>query len=178
MRKELGSLRGAFFFCPKVDLDRLRRMDITQADRTRLIHAIASREGNAKELSRRYGYTTDQLRVFVAENAAEIAETAEALGDTETPNGEVTPTQLDQLWISNKFERLRRLQALAEIQYQDAAHGDLIGIDLSTALREFRSYLTLAANELGQLLHRGSGESGTGDVLSVEFTDVDLNNLK
>lgn len=152
-------------------------MDITQADRARLIQAIASREGNAKELSRRYGYTITQLRTFMAENLAEITATAEAMQDDET-DSEVTPTQLDQLWIANKFERLRRLQQLAEIQYQDAATGDLEGVELSTALREFRSYLMLAANELGQLLHRGSGEGGSNDILSVEFEGVDTNNLK
>lgn len=153
-------------------------MNITPTDRARLIQAIASREGNAKELSRRYGYTTNQLRAFVAENADEIAATAEALSSNETSADELTPTQLDDLWITNKFERLRRLQALAEIQYQDAATGDLEGVELSTALREFRSYLMLAANELGQLLHRGSGDGGTNDILSVDIQGVDLDQLK
>lgn len=153
-------------------------MDITPTDKARLLHAIASREGNARAISRRYGYTTDQLREFVAENRDEIAAMAEALASNETSSDEPTPTELDQLWITKKFERLLRLQKLAEIQYQDAATGDLEGVELSTALREFRSYLMLAANELGQLLHRGSGDSGTSDILSVEIEGVDLNNLK
>lgn len=151
---------------------------MTPTDRATLIRAIASREGNAKALSQRYGYTTKQLRDFVAENRSEIAAMAEALADNDTTANEPTPTQLDELWITNKFQRLKRLQDLAELQYKDANTGNLEGVELSTALREFRSYLALAANELGQLLHRGSGDSGTSDVLSVEFEGVDLNNLK
>lgn len=160
-------------------------MKLKPAERRALIRAIASREGNARELSERFGYSTKDLRAFVAQNRSELEEARQALeaykvgeatGDESA--GVVTPTQLDELWITNKFQRLRRLQELAEIQYQDAAHGDLVGVDLSTALREFRSYLTLAANELGQLLHRGSGDAGTGDVLSVEFEGVDTDNLK
>jgi hypothetical protein len=85
---------------------------------------------------------------------------------------------LDELWITNKFERLKRLQDLAELQFQDAAHGDLVGADLSTALREFRSYLALAANELGQLLHRGSGESGTHEMLNVNIEGIDMEQLR
>lgn len=153
-------------------------MNLTPTDRASLIRAIASREGNAKALATRYGYTTDQLRAFVAENRAEVVAMAEALAEYTTDGNEPTPTQLDELWITNKFERLKRLQDLAEIQYRDAATGNLEGVELSTALREFRSYLALVANELGQLLHRGSGDSGTNDVLSVEFEGVDINNLK
>lgn len=173
-------LRGHLLFCPKVDLEYTHHMEmnLTPVDRARLIRAIAGREGNAKALSERYGYSTKDLRAFVAENRPEIAAMAEALAEYETDASEPTPMQLDELWISNKFERLRRLQDLAEIQYTDAATGDLVGVELSTALREFRSYLALAANELGQLLHRGSGDSGTSDVLSVEFEGVDPNNLK
>ena len=173
-------LRGHLFFCFKVDLDYTppMEMDLTPADRAALLRAIASREGNAAQLAKRYGYTTNQLRTFVAENRAEIAAMAEALAEYETDAGMITPTQLEDLWISNKFQRLKRLQDLAEVQYRDAAHGKLEGVELSTALREFRSYLALAANELGQLLHRGSGDGGSGDTLSVDFQGVDPDNLK
>lgn len=153
-------------------------MDITPADRAELLRAIAAREGNAATLAKRYGYTTDQLRTFVAQNRSEIVQMAEALAQHETTAGEPTPMELDDLWITKKFERLKRLQELAEVQYKDAATGNLEGVELSTALREFRSYLALAANELGQLLHRGSGDGGSGDTLSVDFEGVDLNNLK
>ncbi len=156
-------------------------MEMTSAQRRALIRALVRREGNANELSARFGYSTKDLRDFVAQNRAELETAREeylAREAGESEAGEVTPTQLDELWISNKFERLKRLQVLAEVQYRDAATGGLEGVELSTALREFRSYLALAANELGQLLHRGSGESGTGDVLSVEFEGVDINNLK
>jgi len=150
---------------------------MTPADKRALVMAIARREGNAKELAARFGYTTKALREFVAQNGAELVSVRERL-DAEASEAEPSPEQLDDLWISNKFERLRRLQALAEIQYKDAAHGDLVGPDLSTALREFRSYLALAANELGQLLHRGSGDSATSDALNVNIEGVDMEQLR
>lgn len=146
-------------------------------DRQALIRAIVRREGTAKELAERFGYTTKGLREFVAQNGAELVTARERIADAEA-NDEPTPEQLDDLWITKKFERLRRLQKLAEIQYRDATTGNLVGPDLSTALREFRSYLALAANELGQLLHRGSGDSGTSDPLSVVVEGVDMEKLQ
>jgi len=139
--------------------------------------AIARREGNAKELAARFGYTVKDLREFVAQNGAELIAARERL-DAEASEAEPSPEELDDLWITKKFQRLKRLQELAELQYKDAAHGDLVGPDLSTALREFRSYLALAANELGQLLHRGSGESGTDEMLNVNVEGVDMEKLR
>ena len=150
---------------------------MTSAQRRALTMAIASRESTAKELSARFGYTVKELKEFVAQNRAELVAARERL-DAAANEAEPSPEQLDDLWISNKFERLKRLQSLAEIQYKDAAHGGLIGPDLSTALREFRSYLALAANELGQLLHRGSGESDSGEMLNVNVEGVDMERLR
>jgi hypothetical protein len=99
---------------------------------------------------------------------------------TERPSdsGTVLPADLSELWIGNKTERLRRLQEIAEISYRDIMHGDLAGAELATATREFRSYLMLAANELGQLLNRGAGDSGEGTYLSVELNGVNTDDLK
>lgn len=150
---------------------------MTPAQRRALTMAIASRESNAKELAARFGYTVKELKEFVAQNGAELVAARERL-DVRASEAEPSPEQLDDLWISNKFERLRRLQELAEIQYRDVVTGDLVGPDLSTGLREFRSYLALAANELGQLLHRGSGDSGTSDMLNVNVEGVDMDALR
>jgi hypothetical protein len=147
---------------------------MTPAGKRALVMAIARRESNAKGLAARFGYTVKELREFVAQNGAELVAAREELERSTEPS----PEQLDDLWITKKFERLKRLQELAELQYQDAAHGDLVGPDLSTALREFRSYLALAANELGQLLHRGSGDSGTDETLNVTVEGVDMERLR
>jgi ABC-type transporter Mla subunit MlaD len=149
---------------------------LTVIDRQTLIYAIANREAKAGELAARFGLTVAELRQFVDDNRDEIEQTRDSIENA--PMDQPTPTQLDQLWISNKFERLKRLQECAEILYQDATTGGLSGADLSTAVREFRSYLMLAANELGQLLHRGSGDGGSGDTLSVDISGVDMDTLK
>jgi hypothetical protein len=151
---------------------------MTPAVRDALITAIALREGTATELAERFKRSVESLKRFARENHQAIALAAERGSQRATEGTEPTPTELDELWITNKFERLKRLQDLAELQFQDAAHGDLVGADLSTALREFRSYLALAANELGQLLHRGSGESGTHEMLNVNIEGIDMEQLR
>lgn len=150
---------------------------LTPVDRQALIYAIASREGTVKQLAERYGTTPQDLRDFAEDNLDEIKRVKESL-KAATESTQITPTQLDDLWISNKFQRLKRLQECADILYQDATKGGLTGADLATAVREFRSYLMLAANELGQLLHRGSGDAGTGDTLSVDIAGVDMDSLR
>lgn len=142
-----------------------------------MIRAIAKREGTADELAKRFRMSTIELRTFTVDNMAAIKATADAQADAPAL-GEVTPEQLSDLWITNKFERLKRYQLLAEELYNDALFSGLSGADLATSVREFRSYLQLAANELGQLLHRGSGESGTDDSLSVEIIGVDMETLR
>lgn len=139
-----------------------------------MIRAIARREGTARELALRFGIPPSGLRAFAAEHEEEIR----AVADAQTVSSEPTPADLDSLWIANKTERLRRLQEIADISYQDIKSGGLVGAELATATREFRSYLMLAANELGQLLHRGAGDSGNDSYLSVELNGVDVENLK
>lgn len=140
-----------------------------------LIAAIARREGTARQLAERFGYTTDELREFAKTHNSAIEN---FVNNKEDRLDTVTPTQLDELWISQKFERLTRLQSCAEIMFKEIKRERLEGSELATALREFRSYLMLAANELGQLLHRGSGDSGSGDTLSVEISGVDMDKMR
>lgn len=139
-----------------------------------LIRAIATREGTARELATRFGITVPELRTFLVENMDAVKAYTERPSDS----GTVLPADLSELWIGNKTERLRRLQEIAEISYRDIMHGDLAGAELATATREFRSYLMLAANELGQLLNRGAGDSGEGTYLSVELNGVNTDDLK
>lgn len=146
-------------------------MNLTPMDKATLINAIANREGTARELAHRYGTTVDELRAFTSKHRQEIEE---AKQESEEWSDEVTPLQLDQMWISNKHARLQRYQDIANELYAQAMQGSTD----STVLRELRSYMLAAANELGQLLHRGSGDGNTGDTLSVDFNGVDIETLK
>lgn len=139
-----------------------------------MIRAIARREGTATELAKRFNVSTHNLRAFTTANLEAITEVATPAPAADT----VSPTQLDELWITNKFERLKRLQDVADETYNAIKDGSDSTAELAVVIREFRSYLMLAANELGQLLHRGSGDSGTDDSLSVEITGVDMDSLR
>lgn len=135
---------------------------------------IACREYSGSTLAKTYGTTVADLRSFVEENREEleqIRKEQEPLDTSEDASTQPTPTELADLWITNKFERLKRLQEVAERMYP-SAHLDAV------SAREFRSYLMLAANELGQLLHRGSGENSNGAVLSIEVDGINLDDLK
>lgn len=158
----------------------LRFAAMERDERTTLIRAIARREGNAEALSERFRMPVKALREFVAENRAEIAGYAAALADIEPAEDstEPDPEALDELWITNKTERIARYQTLADKLYAEIEAGRYEGAELAMAVREFRSYLTTVANELGQLLHRGAGDAGTGDSLAVTFNGVDLDSLK
>jgi hypothetical protein len=149
--------------------------ELEPEDISKLITDIALRAGTAKELARWYGVEIAWLREFVAANQ-EAIEQAKLTSVEDPPVIEqdlatVTPTQLDDLWITKKFERLRRMQDIADRLQKDAGYDAM-------AAREFRSYLTLAANELGQLLHRGAGESSGGDILNVDIQGVDMEHLR
>jgi hypothetical protein len=146
-------------------------MDLTPDEATELIRDIATRAGTARELAKRYGCTVAELRRFTETYRDEIEAYAEA---PQTAAIDPTPTELADLWITNKFERLRRIQAVADATLEVIQSG---GVD-QALLREYRSYLALAANELGQLLHRGSGESAEGETLAVVFEDVDMDSMK
>lgn len=158
-------------FCPAME-----RMNAT--DRQSLIEDIASREYTASQMSVRYGIPVPTLREFVALHTPAIEAARRRLEEPED-SATVTPTQLDDLWITNKFERLKRLEAVADSTYDSIINGAAMNpAEQAIVIREFRSYLMLAANELGQLLHRGSGDAGTGDVLSVEIAGVDMETLR
>lgn len=151
--------------------------ELTPIDRGTLINALAGREGTAKQIASWYDFPSVQaLKEWVEENKEEIQATKDRIDNYEikqAPSNVVTPTELEQLWITNKFARLARYETIANLLFDEARRDPTD----STVLRELRSYLVAAANELGQLLHRGSGESGT-DSLSVDIQGIDLENLK
>lgn len=157
-------------------------IELTSVDRQRLIIAIASKEWTASELALQFGHTIEDLRTFTSNNIEAIELAHEELLDKAEDNAlsnvdpqdsaEVTPTQLDDLWITKKFERLWRYQRIADALFDMACSGD------SVATREVRSYMRAAADELGQLLHRGAGESGENDYLSVDIQGVDMGALQ
>ncbi len=153
---------------------------LSEADRIALINDIATRAGTIADLTKWYGLTKAELKTFLDQNKEAIEEARDTHEGKEEQltNPEPDPKQLDDLWITNKFERLKRYQEMADVLYADAINGSLGGADLATTVREFRSYAQLAANELGQLLHRGSGDAGTGDSLSIDFVGVDPETLR
>lgn len=143
--------------------------------RQELISVIASREKTATELSEEYGLSVAKLKAFTIKHREAIELAADALSqeDSDEPIDVVTPTQLTELWISNKFARLKRYELIADGLFTRAAKGSVDPV----VLREMRFYMTAAANELGQLLHRGAGEQADGDKLQVEFLGVDPNSF-
>lgn len=149
--------------------------DLNPEAHNELVLDIASREYPTSELCKLWKCSKEELQDFVASNRLTIELARQEMEDESTEDTVVTPKQLDDLWITKKFDRLRRLQEVADLAYgaiKKGSYGD------STLLREFRSYLTLAANELGQLLHRGSGEAADGDTVMYEFKGIDLDNLR
>lgn len=154
---------------------------MNKAERQSLINAIALRQGTARELANHYGMPVSELRQFAMDNHLAIKAAHQRLTAPEDPKqaaATLTPTQLEDLWITNKFERLKRLQTVAETTERMINDGGMSPAEAAMAVREFRSYLMLAANELGQLLHRGAGDSGTGDTLSFDIAGVDMDNLR
>jgi hypothetical protein len=155
-------------------------MNLSDVDRLRLIDDIARRAGTAKRLAKLYGISINELQTFVDDNKEQLEIVREAAELDALENKEFkdpkstqpTPTQLSELWITNKFERLLRYQQVAEALYKNAKYGDQV------ATREFRTYLHAAAEELGQLLNRGAGEAADGDVLSVDIKGVNMESLK
>lgn len=159
-----------------------RAMEITAADRLQLINDIASRAGTATEIASWYGTTPTELRAFTEANNDQIMEAYKALenskeGDLTNPDT-LTIQELNDLWISKKVERLNRYQSVADKLYRECMSTNTAGSDYATSLRELRSYMVAAANELGQLLHRGAGDAGTGDFVSYDIPGVDLENLR
>lgn len=150
---------------------------ISEIDRETLIQEIASKAYTPSQLANKYETDIATLRQFVTDHREQLRAARDALEGVKAEASDVTPGQLDDLWISNKFERLQRYQDVAEALYESLTEGGSAALD-STTLREFRSYLAAAANELGQLMHRGSGESGTDSSLSVDIQGVDIENFR
>lgn len=153
-------------------------MELTEIERAQLVHDIVTREGTAREIAEWYGATVDELREFTRVNMPEIQRLRESMDGEEGGFTSPTPKELDDLWISKKPARLTRYEMIANSLYEQALSGKLAGTDYATVLRELRSYMVATANELGQLLHRGSGDNADGDVLAVDFQGIDLDNLK
>lgn len=139
-------------------------------DRTdELMQAIAHREGTASQLAHRFQMTVEELRAFVEKHKSEL----DALRSEEPDDldeGDVSPEQLTHLWIANKFERLRRYEEVCDYLQKIIFKG---GWD-ATTLREYRSYMNYAAQELGQLLNRGAGNAEETTVsYSIEGVDME-----
>ncbi len=146
--------------------------------RRELIHAIAGREGNARELADRFDMTTNAIRQFTQVHLEAIKAEKERI-DNPPQDSQPSPEDLASLWITNKLERLKRLQKIAEDSYEMLTQGPgMTPAEYATAMRELRSYMMLAANELGQLMHRGSGDAGEGQGLSIEIAGVDMDSLR
>ena len=124
-----------------------------------LIRDIARRELTAKQLARLYGIGVADLRLFVEENLEAIQTERDRL------DGKIEEDE-PELWIASKSERLKRYQAIAD-KLLSTKHHD------ATSLRELRSYMRYAADELGQLLHRGAG--GTTDESTVNYSIEGIN---
>jgi hypothetical protein len=153
--------------------------------RLQIIHAVALREGTARELSARFGMPVDALRAFVAQHEGTIRQIAQEAEENpvetaqeNAPDDVVLPADLDALWITKKTERLRRYQAIAELLYLSATAMDSRGLTDATTLRELRSFMRYAAEELGQLLHRGSGEQLEGSTVNYTLAGVDMDDLR
>lgn len=148
--------------------------------RAQLVRAIAAREGSPKSLASMYGLSLQEWKQFLKDNEADIKHIRIQLDQArEESEPDVDPGELDSLWISKKYERLKRYEDIANELYQGLkfARRDMSDGEFSTHLRELRFYMGAAANELGQLLHRGAGES-TADSMKVAFGGIDLDGLK
>lgn len=136
---------------------------------TELVTAIASRQWTGGQLSTLFNKSVEELKEFVDTHREEIEEARVVYEDLE----KLKDIDLKDLWISSKAERLRRLQNVCDSLYAVA----VVSLD-STILRELRSYLFLASNELGQLMHRGSGATGDSDSASYTLHGVDLDAMR
>lgn len=152
-----------------------RMIDLDPQTRIALIEDVALRKGTAQELSEKYGISVDELRAWAHENKMLLKLAARKFKEeTDKLNDTITPTQLNELWLAKKFDRILRYQIIADELYDQIMQGSTD----PTVLREFRSYCLAAANELGQLLHRGSGEAGDGTTVSYDIKGVNMDAMK
>lgn len=153
-------------------------LELTPEDEQDLIRDIATRAGTAAEIASWYGFTKAELSAYVEAHRPQLERAREkAEAPPELP-AEPSPVELDELWITNKHERIKRAQECADILYRDIRANSYEGAELATALREFRSYCVWVSNELGQLMHRGAGDAGTGDSLAIELDGVNLDTMR
>lgn len=153
--------------------------ELTPEQEHELIHDLATRAGTGAEIASWYGTTTRELKAFVEAHRPQLeAARRRAEAPPDEDNATILPADLDALWIANKAERVRRAQICADILYRDIQANSFEGAELATALREFRSYCLWVSNELGQLMHRGAGDAGTGDSLDISIEGVDMNALR
>lgn len=147
-----------------------------------LIVAIATRTRTGKELAETFGYAIDELRAFVEEYRHQIEEArhefeeaAKEVADKvlEDDSAPVPEDKLEGFWITNKEERIER--------YQTVADGLLKAIKAgawdATTLREARSYMMYAANEMGQIPLRGQGKNEGDDDVSYNINGIDMGAL-
>jgi hypothetical protein len=123
----------------------------------------------------------DSIRLVAEEAAWEAENAPEPVEEPEpddTPDDVVLPADLDTLWISKKSERLKRYQMIADALYTNCIFQDQRGLTDATTLRELRSFMRYAAEELGQLLHRGSGEMSEDSTVNYTLPGVDMENLR
>lgn len=153
-------------------------INLNPEDEQALIKDIATRAGTAAEICLWYDCTPDELRVYVDAHRPQLEKARERAEAPPEVNAEPTPADLSELWISNKNERVKRAQECADILYREIQNGSYEGAELATALREFRSYCVWVSNELGQLMHRGAGDAGTGDSMLIEIDGVDMNTMR
>lgn len=150
---------------------------LSDADRIALMNAIAARDGTASQISQWYGIPVPALRTFVEENKAELKELRQEIEAEErtddTSLADVSVSDLDNLWISKKVERLGRFQRIADLLFVEAQKDPTD----STVLRELRSYMAAAANELGQLLNRGAGDTSTNS-MTIDINGVEMDKLQ
>lgn len=149
--------------------------DLAPDVKVQLIEDVALRRGTAQELSEKYAIPVEDLREWAKENKLLLKLAVKAFEEEqEKLNETVTPTQLNELWLAKKFDRILRYQIIADKLYEEIMEGS----QDPTVLREFRSYCLAAANELGQLLHRGSGEAGDGATVNYKIEGVNMDAMK
>jgi transposase-like protein len=149
-------------------------MDLTEEEEQSLIADVATRAGTTNQLCKWYGVTVSELKAWVAAHRDELEAYSETPERQPQRTTEPDPMELSDLWLTNKFERLKRLQIIADAIMEVIDTG---GVD-QALVREYRSLLALAANELGQLLHRGSGEGTENTLLEVDMVGIDMESLK
>lgn len=152
--------------------------ELTAEEQQDLIKDIATRAGTTGEIAGWYTLTRAELVAFVDAHRPQLERAKQRAEEPPEASVEPLPADLDALWITNKTERLKRYQVLADLLYTEIQNGKYEGAELAMAIREYRSYCTTVANELGQLLHRGAGDTGTGDSLSIEIEGVNMDSMR